>query len=321
MMPGRKYQVGSGTYHYSINGQEKTPEIVLNTTNAEFWQYDARIVRRWNLDPKPTVGISDYSTFGNNPIVNVDPNGDLFFGLFGSTSAQRQSAKKLRDETGGKINDMYKKNINAQYRTWGEESEFTYQNDKSSDPTRMRGVVSQAYRTYFDKKTGKEDGIDYYDATSRNWKHYETVQTYRPDFYDNWSQSDNLIGKASYSFVNSFYVTGQNLFTKRFTRDCYAVNLNGEVTNAKENVDAFISAGTTFIPAEKTIKGFTYLEKFNTAQFSKFFKGTVIVRAQPIVRGQINRGLNYIFMTYNGFVPSGKVMFPIVKSLYSKGED
>ena len=43
---------------------------------AEFWQYDARLGRRWNLDPKSQMSISDYATFANNPIYNIDPNGD-----------------------------------------------------------------------------------------------------------------------------------------------------------------------------------------------------------------------------------------------------
>jgi len=76
LMPGRIYQAGSGSYRYSINGQEKTPEIAPNTTTAEFWQYDSRIGRRWNLDPKPTVGISQYSTFAGNPIWYSDIKGD-----------------------------------------------------------------------------------------------------------------------------------------------------------------------------------------------------------------------------------------------------
>jgi hypothetical protein len=43
---------------------------------AEFWEYDSRTGRRWNLDPSPTVGVSDYSTFLNNPIWRTDVYGD-----------------------------------------------------------------------------------------------------------------------------------------------------------------------------------------------------------------------------------------------------
>ena len=50
-MPGRKYQQGNSNYRYSINGQEKESELNENITTAEFWEYDSRIVRRWNVDP------------------------------------------------------------------------------------------------------------------------------------------------------------------------------------------------------------------------------------------------------------------------------
>jgi hypothetical protein len=76
VMPGRTYQAGGSSYRYSINGQEKTSEIAPNTTTALYWEYDARIGRRWNLDPKPTFGISEYSVFENNPIFNMDILGD-----------------------------------------------------------------------------------------------------------------------------------------------------------------------------------------------------------------------------------------------------
>jgi hypothetical protein len=74
LQPGRSYTAGSG-YRYSINGQEKTPEIASNTTTAEFWQYDARIGRRWNVDPVLKEYESPYAAFGNNPIWFADPDG------------------------------------------------------------------------------------------------------------------------------------------------------------------------------------------------------------------------------------------------------
>ena len=84
-MPGREYN--SDGYRYSINGQEKEIGLNKNITTALYWEYDSRIERRWNLDPKPRVGISDYSTFDGNPILNNDPNGDCpncLLGLIGA---------------------------------------------------------------------------------------------------------------------------------------------------------------------------------------------------------------------------------------------
>lgn len=75
MMPGRKYQAGSG-YRYGFNGQEKDNEINENIYTAQFWEYDSRIGRRWNVDPVYKESISNYSTFRNNPIIYVDPSGN-----------------------------------------------------------------------------------------------------------------------------------------------------------------------------------------------------------------------------------------------------
>jgi hypothetical protein len=65
-------------YRYGFNTQEKDDEIYGpgNSYSAEFWQYDARLGRRWNLDPKPNPSISFYATLANNPILFNDLQGD-----------------------------------------------------------------------------------------------------------------------------------------------------------------------------------------------------------------------------------------------------
>ena len=75
-MPGRL--VSAGNYRYGFNGQEKTDEIAGagNHTAAEFWEYDPRVGRRWNLDPKPDINFSLYAVFSDNPIWHSDIKGD-----------------------------------------------------------------------------------------------------------------------------------------------------------------------------------------------------------------------------------------------------
>ena len=76
-MPSRS-TVGND-YRFGFNGQEKDNEIYGEgkSYTAEFWQYDARIGRRWNVDPLTWEfpWISPYATFGGNPIVFIDPDG------------------------------------------------------------------------------------------------------------------------------------------------------------------------------------------------------------------------------------------------------
>jgi hypothetical protein len=75
-LEGRTFSQPNATYRYSLNGQEKSDEIAPNTTTAQFWEYDSRIGRRWNLDPKPIDGESQYSVFSNSPIWHNDIEGD-----------------------------------------------------------------------------------------------------------------------------------------------------------------------------------------------------------------------------------------------------
>jgi RHS repeat-associated protein len=64
-------------YRYGFNGMEKDDEIAGsgNSYTAEFWQYDSRLGRRWNVDPVTYPWQSPYATFNNNPIIYVDPLG------------------------------------------------------------------------------------------------------------------------------------------------------------------------------------------------------------------------------------------------------
>jgi RHS repeat-associated protein len=69
----------SGSYRYGFQGQvDKTDDEIYGTGNsytAEFWQYDAKLGRRWNNDPITFPWQSPYACFNNNPIYFIDPTG------------------------------------------------------------------------------------------------------------------------------------------------------------------------------------------------------------------------------------------------------
>jgi len=70
-MPNRH----SGSYRYlGANGQESETEITGDNSHssAEYWMYDNRLGRRWNLDPVVNHWESRYASFNNNPIKLVD---------------------------------------------------------------------------------------------------------------------------------------------------------------------------------------------------------------------------------------------------------
>lgn len=72
------------SYRYGFNTQERVDEIDPNHYTAMYWEYDSRLGRRWNLDPKYSFDVSRYSVNGNNPVYYTDPYGDFKtkFGAF-----------------------------------------------------------------------------------------------------------------------------------------------------------------------------------------------------------------------------------------------
>ncbi|MFT3683043.1 MAG: hypothetical protein QM791_22475 [Ferruginibacter sp.] len=111
LMPGRKFTNGN-EYRYGFNGQEKSDEIFSNSTTALYWEYDSRIGRRWNMDPKPEIGVSEYAVFLNNPLLFTDLNGDkVKLENAGVTKREFRKAKreirKLRRNSEA-FNNMYK---------------------------------------------------------------------------------------------------------------------------------------------------------------------------------------------------------------------
>jgi len=75
LMPGRTF-VGNN-YRYGYNGQEKDDEVqgAGNTMAADFWEYDSRLGRRWNIDPIVKPDQSPYLCFNGNPIFYHDLSG------------------------------------------------------------------------------------------------------------------------------------------------------------------------------------------------------------------------------------------------------
>jgi hypothetical protein len=64
--------------NFAYNGMKLDNEVSGNGNSytAEFWQYDARLGRRWNQDPVVKPWQSNYHTFSNNPIAKTDPLGN-----------------------------------------------------------------------------------------------------------------------------------------------------------------------------------------------------------------------------------------------------
>src|SRR5574343_177552 len=80
-LPGLQYNYAddgdTSRYRFGFNNQERDDEIagVGNIYSAEFWEYDARLGRRFNTDPVLKEYESVYACLGNNPIWIIDIDG------------------------------------------------------------------------------------------------------------------------------------------------------------------------------------------------------------------------------------------------------
>ncbi|MFH0893269.1 MAG: hypothetical protein V2A54_02435 [Bacteroidota bacterium] len=87
-------------YEYGMNGQRKLDKAVTGKTGglyiAKYWIYNSQTGVRWNRDPKPTVGVSDYACFGGNPILFNDILGDK---IRGKDAKESKKTKEMVDES------------------------------------------------------------------------------------------------------------------------------------------------------------------------------------------------------------------------------
>jgi RHS repeat-associated protein len=137
------------SYMFGFNGQEKDNEVYGegNSYTAEFWQYDPRLGRRWNVDPYSGKYSwqSPYAAFNNNPIFYKDPSG-----LEGEGTGDGPGSKL---KTFGKQIE-YSSNNNNQF----DDGPF----DRPSAPTSQTGNYSQSFTSISPRKyLTTDDGLFY----------------------------------------------------------------------------------------------------------------------------------------------------------------
>ena len=138
VMPGRSFSATS-QYRYGFNDQEKSTEIngSSNLYTAEFWQYDSRLGRRWNVDPKPVIGLSVYVTFKNNPLCYKDLYGDTTY-RFNKDGTYSGIADLNKKGIVGSIGEYktYKDSEGKDFMEWSNSRSFTF-NDPNVDKEQL----------------------------------------------------------------------------------------------------------------------------------------------------------------------------------------
>lgn len=149
LTPGRVFN--SGAYRFGWNTQEKTDEIAGsgNHYTATYWEYNSRVVHRWNMDPKIQASWSPYAINWSNPIWYHDPLGD-------------QGKNPIKDLIRGIGNVLSGRPWKAQYKT---NIGSKIKRDKEWAYIRKNGgLVTESYMNQLRKKAEKS-----VDDPSRAW--------------------------------------------------------------------------------------------------------------------------------------------------------
>ena len=218
--------------NYSFNNQEHDDEIAGdgNSMTAEFWQYDARLGRRWNLDPITETDISHYACFANSPIYHYDLNGDKI------TPENEEVAKDIK---------LLKKDkeFRKQYRQWKKESrgrEVVIHSDNTKSNVSLNALQIPAASSkklsdlkdhvYYDGTLSKRSvNVLYKDDVKKallvgngGFKNELTFETkIPPNIFDKWDDKEISIspkGDLRYGFdYGGITITEKNIKTPRKT--------------------------------------------------------------------------------------------------------
>ncbi len=109
------------SYRLGFGGQEKDHDINAkgNVSTAEYWEYDSRLGRRWNVDPIVKPWESIYACYRNCPILLIDPTGEDV------------DLSKLSEEDKSEI----KNKVNSEHEDYNKEFASLYkqlENDKTT---------------------------------------------------------------------------------------------------------------------------------------------------------------------------------------------
>ena len=273
-MPGRKYQASAtSNYRYSINGQEKSDELNENLTTALYWEYDSRIGRRWNIDPKPNISVSPYVVLEDNPIFNIDPLGDKIK-LGKDSKANDKYISMLNSLSGNtyKIKKGVLKRVNKVLNNKSDENKSASLSKKIEDmikdgETHTLNIVDNEEgdnRIRFDNYNTRE--IDMRDFNNLNNNIEKAVMT--GHYLEEYSSDPKQLCNAKSSEFDVYHDNG-NKFENKIASEMTKTN-----TTFKFDPTRHISKIVE--PNTNQVTGYNYMFDFGTFKFNVVFNSIYV---------------------------------------------
>lgn len=290
-MPGRKYQAGSGSYRYGFQTQEKSTEINDNLYNAKFWEYDSRIVRRWNVDPlaRKFPWQTPYSALDDDPINKTDP--------LGMAAAKTNSPIYGTD---GKFLGTDDEGLKGKAIIMKKE-DFT-QGMKHGDAAK-KDLAPKGGTQYFKAIPNYTNYLDFYN-------HYTELPK-RPDYdgYLTKAEADTWwIGKSGQSlYVDQSKIGLPGISTKTFANKAgsslynnfvWGLSNTGQVYGTLKLTLQNASTGTVHIGGEK------YVDEYDYKMDNRLFRNVATWIGRP---GGANNGKEFFIIGY------GQATVPVKK--------
>jgi RHS repeat-associated protein len=154
-------------YKFGLNSQEEDDEIVGegNIYKSEVWEYDARLGRRWNLDPIFRAWESGNATLRINPLFNIDRTG-----LEGepSTNIKAQTHNLRKDDPYGSALPGLQYN----YADNGDTSKYRFGFNNQEQDSELGDYYAFEYRIH-DARLGRFLSVDPLARKFSFWSPYQ----------------------------------------------------------------------------------------------------------------------------------------------------
>ncbi len=272
----------ASTNKYRYNGKELHEDFALNLYDYGARWYDPSVGRWTAVDPLAdwAPDLNPFRYGFNNPLSYTDP-----FGLFETGREARRYRK--RSEDGEVRRGKIRKDKDGSYSIRFGES----------------GSVSK----------NSEGEVEYLSTASYTGP---SISQHEPNLFER-AEKSGFLGRVTVGFADDFWLTFQSLNPL----DTRTTHLAGNFTSGDEAIMGFVGTAATVIPLGRATsvaqsispQGLTILQRLNATQFSRKFKGTVVARTHPRIRGRLNKLMNSGINTANSKVQTGNVIFNATK--------